>query len=99
MSEALEVWPESLFQAMLPRIYEIVKEINERLCKKLFEYYPGDWNRIAKMSIVAYGHIHMANLCVAACFSVNGVSKIHSQISAVSCLPIMRKPFRISLQT
>jgi starch phosphorylase len=80
MSEALEVWPESIFKIMLPRVYEIVKEINERLCKRLFEIYPGEWNRIAKMAIVSYGYIHMANLCVATCFSVNGVSKIHSQI-------------------
>jgi starch phosphorylase len=80
MSEALEVWPENIFQIMLPRIYEILREINERLCKKLFEAYPGEWDRIAKMAVLSYGHIHMANLCVATCFSVNGVSEIHSRI-------------------
>lgn len=80
MSEALEVWPESLFQPMLPRIYEIIKELNERYCRKLYELYPGDWARIARMAVVSYGYVHMANLCVAACFSVNGVSRIHSQI-------------------
>ncbi|MCX7614967.1 MAG: glycogen/starch/alpha-glucan phosphorylase [Clostridiales bacterium] len=80
MKEALEVWPESIFKIMLPRIYEIVKEINDRLCKKLFEIFPGGWDRIAQMAIVSYGYIHMSNLCVATCFSINGVSNIHSQI-------------------
>ena len=80
MSEALEVWPETLFRERLPRIYEIVKEINERLCRELFRRYPNDWNRIAKMAVLSYGYVHMANLCAASCYCVNGVSKIHSQI-------------------
>lgn len=80
MSEALEIWPEDVFKARLPRIYQIVREINERLCRKLFEVYPGDFKKISYMSIVAYGRIRMANLCIAASFSVNGVSKIHSDI-------------------
>ncbi len=80
MSEALEVWPEDIFSRLLPRIYQIVKEINERLCRKLWEYYPNDFKKISYMSIIAYGQMRMANLCVATCYSVNGVSKIHSGI-------------------
>jgi starch phosphorylase len=80
MSEALEVWPEDMFSRLLPRIYQIVKEINERLCRKLWDYYPNDFKKISYMSIVAYGQIRMANMCVATAFSVNGVSKIHSGI-------------------
>lgn len=80
MSEALEVWPESLFKRLLPRIYQIVVEINERTCKKLWDYYPNDFKKISYMSIIAYGQVRMANLCLATCYSVNGVSKIHSGI-------------------
>jgi starch phosphorylase len=80
MSEALEVWPEEMFKHRLPRIYEILTEINERFCRRLWDYYPGDFNKIAYMSVIAYGQIRMANLCNATCFSVNGVSKIHSEI-------------------
>ncbi len=80
MHEALEIWPEDLFKRMLPRIYQIVCEINRRLCKQLWNYYPGDWDRISSMAVVAYGQIRMANLCIAACHSVNGVSAIHSKI-------------------
>jgi starch phosphorylase len=80
MSEALEVWPEAIFSHLLPRIYQIVKEINERLCRKLWEYYPNDFKKISYMSIIAYGQMRMANLCLASCYSVNGVSKIHSGI-------------------
>lgn len=80
MTEALEVWPEAIFSRLLPRIYQIVKEINERLCKELWDYYPNDFKKISYMSIVAYGQVRMANLCNATCFSVNGVSKIHSGI-------------------
>lgn len=80
MSEALEVWPEQIFSRILPRIYQIVKEINERLCRELWNYYPNDFKKISYMSIVAYGQIRMANMCIAASGSVNGVSKIHSGI-------------------
>ena len=80
MSEALEVWPEDLLRQRLPRIYQIVREINERFCRRLWDYYPGDYKKISYMSIIAYKQIRMANLCLAACFSVNGVSKIHSGI-------------------
>lgn len=80
MSEALEVWPEEIFKQRLPRIYQIVKEINERLCKKLWDIYPNDFGKISYMAVMAYGQIRMANLCLATCYSVNGVSKIHSAI-------------------
>lgn len=80
MNEALEVWPEHIFSTILPRIYQIVKEINERLCKELWNYYPNDFKKISYMAIVAYGQIRMANMCIAASGYVNGVSKIHSKI-------------------
>ncbi len=84
MREALEVWPEDLFSRMLPRIYQIVHEINERICKHLWIYYPGDWAKIASMAIISYGQIRMANLCIACCHTVNGVSTIHSNIIKTS---------------
>lgn len=80
MSEALEVWPEKIFAEILPRIYQIVKEINERLCKELWNFYPNDFKKISYMSIVAYSQVRMANMAIAAATSVNGVSKIHSGI-------------------
>lgn len=80
MSEALERWPESLFKQILPRLHQIVLEINRRFCDDLWHYYPGDWDKIASMAIVAYDEVRMANLSIAGSFSVNGVSALHSQI-------------------
>ena len=80
MPEALETWNEDLFRLKLPRIYTIVKEINERFCRAAWEAFPGNWQRISKMSIVGYGQVRMANLAVVGCHSVNGVSKLHSNI-------------------
>ncbi len=80
MGEALERWSEEMFRSLLPRLYEIVQEINRRFCERLWEYYPGDWDKISRMAVVASGEIRMANLCLAACFSVNGVSALHSDI-------------------
>lgn len=80
MPEALECWNEDLFKLKLPRIYMIVKEINERFCRSAWEVFPGNWNRISKMSVVGYGQIRMANLSVIGSHSVNGVSKLHSEI-------------------
>ncbi|MGM9645718.1 MAG: glycogen/starch/alpha-glucan phosphorylase [Eubacteriales bacterium] len=80
MPEALECWNEDLFSLKLPRIYMIVKEINRRLCEDLWKIYPGDWNRISKMSIIAYSQVRMANLSVVGSHTVNGVSKLHSEI-------------------
>ncbi len=80
MPEALETWNEDLFRLKLPRIYDIIKEINERFCKDAWNVFPGNWGRISKMSIIGYGQVRMANLSVIGSHSVNGVSKLHSQI-------------------
>lgn len=80
MPEALETWNEDLFGLRLPRIHSIIKEINERFCKDAWKSFPGNWNRISKMSIIGYGQVRMANLCVVGSHSVNGVSKLHSDI-------------------
>ncbi len=80
MPEALETWREDLFRLKLPRIYMILKEINERFCRQAWEAMPGNWDKISGMSIIAYGQIRMANLSVIASQSINGVSKLHSQI-------------------
>ncbi|MEE1200314.1 MAG: glycogen/starch/alpha-glucan phosphorylase [Christensenellales bacterium] len=80
LQEALERWPEQLFAEQLPRIYMILQEMNRRVCAKLWEAYPGQWERIGRMSIVGYNQIHMANLSVACTHSVNGVSGIHTDI-------------------
>ena len=79
MSEALECWPEDLFQRMIPRIYQITKEIDNRF--RAFVWgATGDAGRVERMAIISNGVVRMANLCVAACHSVNGVSALHSQI-------------------
>jgi len=80
MSEALERWSESMFKSELPRIYQIVLEINRRLVHKLYEIYPGDHAKINYMAVVANGEVRMANLCLACCHTINGVSKLHSNI-------------------
>ncbi len=79
MAEALECWGEDLFKRLLPRIYQIVKEIDNRFRKKIWDA-TGDAGRVERMAIVANGAIRMANLCVAVCHKVNGVSALHSQI-------------------
>lgn len=80
MPEALEKWPTDKFRSLLPRIYEIVNEINERFCCGLWQKYPGDWDRIAAMAVTAYGQVRMDHLAVVGSHSVNGVSKLHSEI-------------------
>ena len=80
LPEALETWNESLFRLKLPRIYMIICEINRRMSADLWNMYPGDWDRISGMSIIAYNQIRMANLSVHASHTVNGVSALHSQI-------------------
>ena len=80
MSEALEKWPEQMVKEQLPRIYMILEEMNRRLCERLWNAFPGDWDKIAHMAILAYDQVHMANLCVAMCYAVNGVSKLHGDI-------------------
>ena len=80
MSEALERWSETMFREQLPRIYQIVAEINRRLLQKLHEIYPGDFAKIDYMAVIANGEVRMANLCLACCHTINGVSKLHSNI-------------------
>lgn len=80
MEEALEKWPADLFRELLPRIWDIVNEINERFCKQLWELYPGDWNRISSMAIIADNQVRMANLCIVGSYSVNGVAELHTAI-------------------
>lgn len=80
MAEALEKWPEDMVKSLLPRIYQILVEMNKRLCARLWNFFPGEAERVGRMAIIAYGYIHMANLCVAMTFSTNGVSKLHGDI-------------------
>jgi glycogen phosphorylase len=80
LTEALERWPVRLFQPLLPRIYMIVEEINERFCQLLWERYPGEWERIEKMAIISHGEVKMAHLAIVGSFSVNGVANIHTEI-------------------
>ncbi len=80
MSEALEKWSEDLIQRRLPRIYMILREINQRFCGEMWNKFPGDWDRINRMSVISHNQIKMANLCVIASHTVNGVSALHSDI-------------------
>jgi starch phosphorylase len=80
LSEALEKWPVYIFKPLLPRIYMIIEEINERFCRDLWGRYPGDWKRIEEMAIIAHGLVKMAHLAIVGSYSVNGVAKIHSEI-------------------
>ncbi|WP_303984844.1 glycogen/starch/alpha-glucan phosphorylase [Niallia circulans] len=80
LSEALEQWPIYIFQPLLPRIYMIIDEINERFCMELWKKYPGDFLKIEKMAIIAHGMIKMAHLALVGSYSVNGVAEIHTEI-------------------
>ena len=80
MAEALECWPEDLFRQRLPRIYQIVQEINRRFSESMMAATGGDTEKVSRMAIISFGLIKMANLCVAASHSINGVSKLHSEI-------------------
>ncbi|MEH7106290.1 glycogen/starch/alpha-glucan phosphorylase [Bacillus sp. JJ1764] len=80
LSEALEKWPVYIFQPLLPRIYMIVEEINERFCHDLWEETPGDWDRIASLAIIADHFVKMAHLAIVGSFSVNGVARLHTEI-------------------
>jgi len=80
LPEALECWRVDLFSVKLPRIYMIVNEINRRFTADLWNLYPGDWDRISRMAIVAYNQVRMANLSVVGSHTVNGVSALHSDI-------------------
>ena len=80
MAEALETWNEDLVHRTIPRIYQIILEINRRFMEQMWALYPGDWDRINKLSLIGDNHIRMANLCVLGSLSVNGVSALHSDI-------------------
>jgi starch phosphorylase len=80
MSEALEKWPVPLIRDLLPRIYSIVSTMNEKYCKKLYALYPGQWEKISDMAIVANNEVRMANLCIVMGHAVNGVSQLHAEI-------------------
>ena len=80
LSEALEKWDIPLFQPLLPRIYQIIEEINRRFITELQQKYPGDWHRINKMSIIGNGQIRMAWLAIVGSHKVNGVAELHTEI-------------------
>ncbi|MCR4713446.1 MAG: glycogen/starch/alpha-glucan phosphorylase [Treponemataceae bacterium] len=80
LAEALEKWPISIFQSLLPRIYQIVEEINRRFSIELREKYPNDYAKQNRMSIIQNGMIHMAWLAIHGSFSVNGVAALHTEI-------------------
>ncbi len=79
MSEALERWPQNLVQQLLPRLWEILCEINRRWCEYLIAQF-GQGEKVGRNLIIRDGQVHMANLCLAACYKVNGVSKLHGDI-------------------
>ncbi len=80
MSEALEKWPIDLFSRLLPRVYQIVEEINRRFTEQLQQRYPNDYGKLQKMAILMDGQVRMANLAIVAGFSVNGVARLHTEI-------------------
>ena len=80
LSEALERWPQNLIEILLPRIWVILREIAARYQSQLEQKFPGDTGKIAHMAIIWGGEVRMANLCISACSSVNGVSALHSEI-------------------
>ncbi|MBQ7793548.1 MAG: glycogen/starch/alpha-glucan phosphorylase [Clostridia bacterium] len=80
MSEALEKWPFDMFKKILPRISMIVEEIHRRNMEKIEAFYPGDTGKHSWMAVLANNQVYMANLCLATCFAVNGVSGLHTDI-------------------
>ena len=80
MAEALEKWPIEIFSRLLPRIYQIVEEINRRFILEIEKKYPGDNEKVRKMAIVYDGQVKMAHLAIAAGYSVNGVARLHTEI-------------------
>ena len=80
MAEALEKWPIEIFSRLLPRIYQIVEEINRRFILQIQAEFPGDNGKVARMAIVYEGQVKMAHLAIAAGYSVNGVAKLHTEI-------------------
>lgn len=80
MSEALEKWPIELFSRLLPRIYQIIEEINRRFIMEVQAKYPGNYDKIKKMAIIYDGQVKMAHLAIVTGFSVNGVARLHTEI-------------------
>ena len=80
MSEALEKWPIELFSRLLPRVYQIIEEINRRFIAEIQAKYPGNYEKIKKMAIIYDGQVKMAHLAIAAGYSVNGVARLHTEI-------------------
>ena len=80
MSEALEKWPIELFSRLLPRVYQIVEEINRRFVAQIEQRYPGNHDKVRKMAIIYDGQVKMAHLAIASGYSVNGVARLHTEI-------------------
>ena len=80
MSEALEKWPIELFSRLLPRVYQIIEEINRRFVLEIQANYPGDQQKVASMAILYDGQVRMAHLAIAGSYSVNGVARLHTEI-------------------
>ncbi len=80
MSEALEKWPIELFSRLLPRVYQIIEEINRRFIMRIQQMYPGNQDKVRKMAIIYDGQVKMAHLAIAAGYSVNGVARLHTEI-------------------
>ena len=80
MAEALEKWAIDLFSRLLPRVYQIIQEIDRRFLIQVREQYPGDENKVRKMAILRDGQVRMANMAIVAGFSVNGVARLHTEI-------------------
>lgn len=80
MAEALEKWPIELFSRLLPRVYQIVEEINRRFVEQIKKAYPGNQEKIKKMAVIYDGQVKMAHLAIVAGYSVNGVAKLHTDI-------------------
>ena len=80
MAEALEKWPIELFSRLLPRIYQIVEEINRRFVNQIQEQYPGNYEKVKKMAIIMDGQVKMAHLAIVAGYSVNGFARLHTEI-------------------
>ena len=80
MSEALEKWPIELFSRLLPRVYQIIEEINRRFILEIQQKYPGNFEKIKKMAIIYDGQVKMANMAIVSGYSVNGVARLHTEI-------------------
>jgi len=80
LAEALEKWPVDMFKKLLPRIYMIIEEINRRYCEEVWLKYPGNWEKVNRMSIIGDNQVKMAHLAIVGSYSVNGVAKLHTEI-------------------